>query len=54
MFDNKGDNGPPCGVPAVSGLTNPCSNTPAVRNARISFKTRLSLIRWAILAISLS
>jgi len=54
MFDNKGYNGPPCGVPAAVGLTNPFSNTPAVRNARSNFKRRLSLIRFARVAISLS
>src|SRR3984893_14933380 len=43
MFDNKGDNGPPCGVPSSTGLTNPFSITPAVRNVRISFSIRLSL-----------
>jgi hypothetical protein len=54
MFDSNGDNGPPCGVPSSTGLTSPPSITPATRNARINFSMRLSLIRLAILALSLS
>ncbi len=33
--------GPPCGVPSSTGLTNPSSITPAFKNARMSFNTRL-------------
>jgi len=41
MFDNKGDKGPPCGVPSSTGLTNPPSITPARRKARIQFQQSL-------------
>ena len=37
-----GVRGPPCGVPSSVGLTMPPSSTPACRNPRISFNTRLS------------
>ena len=53
MFDN-GDKGPPCGVPFIHRTLNPPSITPALRNARISFSRRWSLIRLPICAISLS
>jgi hypothetical protein len=32
----------PCGVPSTLGLTSPFSITPALRNARMSFNSRLS------------
>ena len=39
----------PCGVPSTLGLTSPFSITPALRNARMSFNSRLSSTRLAIL-----
>jgi hypothetical protein len=54
MFDNSGDSGPPCGVPSVRGCTNPSRISPASRNRRISFKTRLSLTCRATRDISTS
>src|SRR5581483_4761377 len=38
---SKGESGPPCGVPSTLGLTNPFCITPAFRNARMSFKSRV-------------
>ena len=38
---------PPCGVPSSTGLTNPFSITPAFKNTRMSFSTRLSVTRFA-------
>src|SRR5215469_13321140 len=51
---SSGESGPPCGVPSTLGLTNPFSITPAFKNARMSFSSRLSSIRLAICPISLS
>src|SRR5260370_23824509 len=51
---NRGERGPPWGVPSTLGLTNPFSITPAFRNARMSFNSRLSPTRFAICPISLS
>ena len=48
----RGERGPPCGVPSTLGLSNPFSITPAFRNARINFKSRLSDTRRATRAIS--
>src|SRR5262249_49682 len=45
---NRGERGPPCGVPSTLGLTNPFSITPAFKNARMSFNSRLSSTRLAI------
>ena len=53
-FCVRGVRGPPCGVPSTLGLSSPFSITPAFRNARISFTSRLSSTRLAIRAISLS
>ena len=53
-FCVRGVMGPPCSAPSPTALTKSPSITPAARNARISFSTRLSLIRAAILAINLS
>src|SRR6516225_4766589 len=50
----RGESGPPCGVPSTLGLTSPFSITPALRNARMSFSSRLSSIRLATWPISLS
>ena len=41
-FDNSGERGPPCGVPSNVSLNSPFSITPAFKNARISFNSRLS------------
>src|SRR6266849_5250300 len=49
---NSGESGPPWGVPSTLGLTNPFSITPAFRNARMSFNSRLSSTRFAICPIS--
>src|SRR5262244_1994105 len=49
---SSGESGPPCGVPSTLGLTNPFSITPAFKNARMSFSSRLSSIRLAICPIS--
>jgi hypothetical protein len=38
----------PCGVPSTLGLTSPFSITPAFKNARMSFSSRLSATRLAI------
>src|SRR5438876_8574842 len=38
---NSGESGPPWGVPSTLGLANPFSITPAFRNARMSFNSRL-------------
>ena len=54
IFCVRGVLGPPCGVPSTLGLTNPFSITPAFRNARMSFSSRLSSTRLAICPISLS
>ncbi len=43
----SGSHGPPCGVPSTLGLTSPFSITPAFRNARMSFNSRLSPTRLA-------
>src|SRR5262249_30824387 len=51
---SSGESGPPCGVPSTLGLTSPFSITPAFRNARRSFSSRLSSMRLAIWPISLS
>src|SRR5579864_9545794 len=53
-FCVRGVSGPPCGVPSTLGLTSPFSITPAFKNARMSFSSRLSSTRFAICAISLS
>ena len=53
-FCVRGVSGPPCGVPSTLGLTSPFSITPAFKNARMSFSSRLSSIRFAMLPISLS
>src|SRR6185437_7844141 len=45
---SSGESGPPCGVPSTLGPTNPFSITPAFRNARMSFNSRLSSTRLAI------
>src|SRR5206468_12559287 len=50
----QGESGPPCGVPSTLGLTNPFSITPAFKNARMSFNSRLSRTRLAICPINLS
>src|SRR4029077_15764521 len=42
---SSGESGPPCGVPSTLGLTSPFSITPALRNARMSFNSRLSQYR---------
>src|SRR5207302_11199726 len=47
-FCVRGVLGPPWGVPSTLGLTNPPSITPAFRNARMSFRSRLSSTRLAI------
>ena len=47
---SSGESGPPCGVPSTLGLTSPFSITPAFRNARMSFSSRLSSTRLAICA----
>src|SRR6266700_1317969 len=44
MLDNRGDNGPPCGVPSLLGVMMPPSNSPACRYLRMRCSTRLSLI----------
>jgi hypothetical protein len=44
-FDSNGESGPPCGVPSSVALTKPFSNTPAFKNARASFSTRVSVTR---------
>src|SRR5260370_34299514 len=54
MLLSSGESGPPCGVPSTLGLTSPFSITPALRNARMSFNSRLSSTRLAIWPISLS
>jgi hypothetical protein len=46
-LDRIGESGPPCGVPSSVGSSRPPIITPDVRNLRISFSTRLSLIRVA-------
>jgi transposase len=51
---SSGESGPPCGVPSTLGLTSPLSITPAFRNVRMSFNSRLSSTRLAIWPISLS
>src|SRR2546429_5601940 len=53
-FCVTGESGPPCGVPSTLGLTRPFSITPAFKNARMSFSSRLSSTRLAICPISLS
>src|SRR4249919_3541461 len=40
---SSGESGPPCGVPSTLGLTSAFSITPALRNARMSFNSRLSV-----------
>src|SRR5215216_4151987 len=45
---SSGESGPPCGVPSTLGLTSPFSITPVLRNARMSFSSRLSSTRLAI------
>src|SRR2546421_2976566 len=45
---SKGESGPPCGVPSTLGLTSPFSITPAFRNTRMSFNSRLSSTRLAM------
>jgi len=44
----------PWGVPSTLGLTSPFSITPAFKNARMSFRSRLSSTRLAICPINLS
>jgi len=48
IFCVRGVIRPPCGVPSTLGLTNPFSITPASKNARMSFNSRLSATRLAI------
>src|SRR3954454_24438682 len=43
----RGESGPPCGVPSSTGRTRPSSITPASRQARMNFSTRLSDTRDA-------
>jgi hypothetical protein len=45
---SSGESGPPCGVPSTLGPTSPFSITPALRNARMSFNSRLSSMRLAM------
>src|SRR6201981_561477 len=44
---SSGESGPPCGVPSTLGLTSPFSITPAFKNVRMSFSSRLSSTRLA-------
>src|SRR5438309_8964034 len=44
---SSGESGPPWGVPSTLGLTSPFSITPAFKNARMSFSSRLSSTRLA-------
>jgi len=47
IFDKIGDSGPPWGVPSLVGCSRPPIMTPQFKKLRMSFNTRLSLIRVA-------
>src|SRR5690606_19355666 len=54
MFESRGLNGPPCGVPSVVFDTTPLIMTPDCKYLRINFSNGLSWILFASVLMSLS